>query len=45
MQRLRALALHGSELARACAATIRTKLLKIEVAVLEYRPDKAPARP
>ena len=34
MQRLRALALHGTELARACAATIRSKLLKIGVAVL-----------
>lgn len=34
MQRLRALALHGTELAKACAATIRTKLLKIGVAVL-----------
>lgn len=34
MQRLRALALAGTELARACAATIRTRLLKIGVAVL-----------
>ena len=34
MQRLRALALQGTELARACAATIRTKLLKIGVGVL-----------
>jgi len=34
MQRLRALALSGTELARACAATIRTRLLKIGVAVL-----------
>ena len=34
MQRLRALALHGTELARACAATIRVKLLKIGVGVL-----------
>ena len=34
MQRLRALALQGSELARACAATIRTRLLKIGVGVL-----------
>ena len=34
MQRLRALALHGTELAKACAATIRTKLLKIGVGVL-----------
>jgi Transposase DDE domain group 1 len=34
MQRLRSLALEGSELARACAATIRTRLLKIGVAVL-----------
>jgi hypothetical protein len=34
MQRLRALALRGSELARACAATIRTRLLKIGVGVL-----------
>ena len=32
MQRLRALALSGTELARACAATIRTRLLKIGVA-------------
>ena len=34
MQRLRALALAGTELARACAGTIRTRLLKIGVAVL-----------
>jgi hypothetical protein len=34
MQRLRALALVGTELARACAGTIRTRLLKIGVAVL-----------
>lgn len=34
MQRLRALALHGTELAKACAATIRVKLLKIGVGVL-----------
>jgi hypothetical protein len=34
MQRLRALALSGTELARACAATIRTRLLKIGVGVL-----------
>jgi len=34
MQRLRALALRGTELARACAATIRTRLLKIGVGVL-----------
>ena len=34
MQRLRALALSGTELARACAGTIRTRLLKIGVAVL-----------
>jgi hypothetical protein len=34
MQRLRALALAGTELQRACAATIRTRLLKIGVAVL-----------
>jgi hypothetical protein len=34
MQRLRALTLEGTELARACAATIRTRLLKIGVAVL-----------
>jgi hypothetical protein len=34
MQRLRTLALRGTDLARACAATIRTRLLKIGVAVL-----------
>jgi hypothetical protein len=34
MQRLRTLALSGTELADACAATIRTRLLKIGVAVL-----------
>jgi hypothetical protein len=34
MQRLRTLALSGTELARACAATIRTRLLKIGVGVL-----------
>jgi hypothetical protein len=34
MQRLRALALSGTELADACAGTIRTRLLKIGVAVL-----------
>jgi hypothetical protein len=34
MQRLRALALSGTELARACARTIRTRLLKIGVGVL-----------
>jgi hypothetical protein len=34
MQRLRALVLQGTELARACSATIRTRLLKIGVAVL-----------
>jgi len=34
MQRLRDLALSGTELARACAGTIRTRLLKIGVAVL-----------
>lgn len=34
MQRLRSLALQGSELANACAATIRVRLLKIGVAVL-----------
>jgi hypothetical protein len=34
MQRVRALALQGTELTRACAATIRTKLLKIGVGVL-----------
>jgi hypothetical protein len=34
MQRLRALALAGTELDRACAATIRTRLLKIAVSVL-----------
>ncbi len=34
MQRLRVLALQGTELARACAATIRVRLLKIGVALL-----------
>jgi hypothetical protein len=34
MQRLRALALAGTELARACAASIRVRLLKIGVGVL-----------
>ena len=34
MQRLRTLALRGSELSRACAGSIRTRLLKIGVAVL-----------
>lgn len=34
MQRLRALALHGTELARASAATIRVRLLKIGAAIL-----------
>lgn len=33
MQRLRALALQGSELERACAATIRVRLLKIGAAI------------
>jgi hypothetical protein len=34
MQRLRTLALHGTEMARACVATIRVRLLKIGVGVL-----------
>ena len=34
MQRLRSLALPATELASACAATIRVRLLKIAVAVL-----------
>jgi hypothetical protein len=34
MQRLRELALQGSELANACAATVRVRLLKIGVAIM-----------
>ena len=48
MQRLRAIALQGTELARTSAATIRTRLLKIGATIVRHMiviPPLAEARP